>query len=94
MSQILKTKKKKQRLVEIPFVEESSTSSEEYIHGPLRIWPYPLLNALFMFFKRLRSLSSRSQSPRKRKRMTIYSLNRDENGRIIDIIERELEVVE
>lgn len=96
MSQILKKKEKPRRLIEAPLVvEESSSSSEEYIRGPLKIWPWPLLNVILAFIKRLRGMSRRTQRGQRRKRLTIYSLNRDPaTGYITDIIEREVEIIE
>jgi len=59
-------------------------SGSESIRGPLG-WPYPLINAILQFIRLLqrRTLPSPTGGGFK-----IYSITRDEKGRIIEIVER------
>jgi len=81
-------KKKKSRFIEV-FPVRSYSEDEEYIRGPLGIWFFPILNAILAFIKKLRNIRTRQTGPRRR--LAIYELVRDEYGRIIQIVEREIE---
>jgi len=56
----------------------------EYVRGPLG-WPYPLLNAILQF---IRLLQRRVTPVPSGGGFKIYSITRDEKGRIIEIVER------
>ena len=58
-----------------------------FIRGPLGIWFFPLLNAFLQFIYALRRLN---YGPIDGGNKKIYQLIRDENGRIVEIVEVEL----
>jgi len=92
VTQTLKERRKK-RIIPLITSEERS-EEDEWIVGIFG-WPWPLLNVILAFIKRLRSMSRGTSRGQRRKRLTIYSLNRDPaTGYITDIIEREVEVIE
>jgi len=89
MSITIQEKRKKKRLVDIiPF--RSEVEEDEWIVGPFGIWPWPLLNVLVQLIKRLRTIG-RTTVAKRRKRLAITELVRDEYGRIIQVVEREIE---
>jgi len=86
LSELILKKEKRKKLIEILSPVESESS--DYITGPLGIWPFPLLNVLIQVFERLRQTSV--PRPSRRRRLSVYEFVRDEKGRILQIIEREI----
>lgn len=61
------------------------------IRGPLGIWFFPLLNLVYLFLLGIfNRLFSQGIEARPRKRTVIYEIVRDKEGRIIEILEREV----
>lgn len=60
--------------------------------GPLKIWPFPIINLILTL---IQSIGPRSyptyREPERRRRMSVWSLERDHEGRISAIVEREVE---
>jgi hypothetical protein len=92
LSQQLLLRKKRKRL--IPFRGETEEAREEYIRGPLGIWPYPILNVLLQFIRRIREATVAPSKPVRRRRTVVYEIIRDERGRLSSIEEHEVEVEE
>ncbi len=59
--------------------------TEPLFRGPLGIWPWPLVNLILTLVNRLRTLQAPAaeRTPVRR----IYSITRDQRGRIIEITE-------
>jgi hypothetical protein len=92
LSQQLLLRKKRKRL--IPLRTETEEAREEYIRGPLGIWPYPILNVLLQFIRRIREATVAPAKPVRRRRTAVYEIIRDERGRLSSIEEHEVEVEE
>jgi hypothetical protein len=75
---------------------ETRAEADEWVRGPLGIWPWPILNAILMFFRRLREIATGAPSlPLRKRRVTIYEVIRDPaTGRITSIEEHEREEYE
>jgi len=82
--------RKRRRILQSATTE--APSDEEYITGPLGIWPWPILNVILRFIHALRRKTYVTPTVEKRKRRTvIHEVVRDEKGRIVEIVEREME---
>jgi hypothetical protein len=89
----LRPLKRKRRIIRYPSAE-SYRSDGEVIRGPLGIWFFPILNALLRFIRALRRQPTPTVQPERRRRMVIHEIVRDEKGRIVEIVEREVEDVD
>lgn len=62
--------------------------------GPLGLWPWPLVNLILALAERLAArppAPAPAEPPPKRRRMSVWSIERDADGRIANILEREVE---
>lgn len=64
---------------------------EEVFRGPLGFWVWPLVNLLLSMAARMRISVPSPAPPTYKRRMAVWSVSRDEKGRIMDIMEREVE---
>ncbi|MFB0543812.1 MAG: hypothetical protein ACETVR_03425 [Candidatus Bathyarchaeia archaeon] len=59
--------------------------TERRFSGPFGIWPWPLMSLLFFLIEAMRTKGKTTR------RMTIFDITRDPEGRIISILERSVE---
>lgn len=68
------------------------SSSQQRFTGVFGIWPFPIINLLLALLQGAGSRAYPSyREPERRRRMSVWELSRDSEGRIREIIERELE---
>lgn len=74
-----------------PIMQRSSSDLAQF-RGILGIWPFPIINLLLALLQGAGSRAYPSyREPERRRRMSVWELSRDSEGRIREIIERELE---
>lgn len=59
--------------------------------GPLGLWAWPLVNLILALAESKRAQAPASVIPEQRRRMSLWDITRDREGRIISILEREAE---
>ncbi|RLJ01971.1 MAG: hypothetical protein DRP11_03630 [Candidatus Aenigmatarchaeota archaeon] len=69
-------------------VVESGGQEFPWFRGPLGIWPWPLVNLILAIIYSIRSRAAPTAAPRKPTKK-IYSIIRDKEGRIVEIVELE-----
>lgn len=68
-------------------VMEREAPMKSFFQGPLGLWPWPMINLILTLSNRPGRYGGHS-SPRRR--LSIYTMERDEKGRITALIEREV----
>jgi len=64
---------------------QESTVTYQQFRGPLGLWPWPIINLLLALISQLRSLQIPVTTVEKPPLRKVYSIVRDEKGRIIEI---------
>jgi hypothetical protein len=86
---ILKKKKTYPQLRLTPI--RSQEAEKRYFTGPFGLWVFPLVNLFLALIESIKYRAYPSTAPERRRRMTVFDITRDASGRIISIVEREVE---
>jgi hypothetical protein len=70
-------------------IKKETKEGYTYFTGPLGLWIFPLVNLILAIVESIRVRTY--QVPQPKRRMTVFDITRDREGRIISIIEREVE---
>jgi len=57
----------------------------QQFRGPLGIWPWPLINLLLALIAQIRSLQTPAVTAERPPLRKVYSIVRDEKGRIVEV---------
>ena len=79
----------RERFLPLPFKPRGETSDASWFRGPLGLWPWPLVNLILALAEGKRARGY-PVVPERRRRMTLWDIARDSEGRIISILEKEV----